>query len=50
MFKSKSRRKVIKNYQKQSFDARLQMEKDAQKDLNARLKVIELNLKNIGRI
>lgn len=35
---------------KESFDARLKMEEHARSDVNARLRVIELQLKNQGRV
>ena len=41
--------KVRRQHERESFHARLQMERDAQHVLDARLKVIELLLKNQGR-
>lgn len=47
---AQSKRKLLRNYERQSFDARLTMEKEAQKEVAARLKVVEMTLKNQGRI
>jgi hypothetical protein len=44
------KKKQHKQYEKESFDARLQMEADAQRNVAARLKSVELQLKNQGRI
>lgn len=43
------KQKKRRHYERESFHARLEMERDAQLNIAARLKAIELLLKNQGR-
>lgn len=47
---TQSKRKLHRIHVEQSFNARLEMEKEAQRQVAARLRVVEMTLKNQGRI
>lgn len=47
MHKTKARK--LREYEKESFNARMTMERDAQNHIDARLKAVEILLKNQGR-